>query len=401
MNPSTKIQAQHLTRQAIVYIRQSTPKQVQLNQESTRRQYQLVDRAHEWGWPRPLIKVIDEDLGLSGTSSHQRVGFQRLVAAISQDEVGLVLVTEISRLSRLNSDWHRVIELCAVFGTLIADAEGIYDPHDPNDRLLLGLKGTLYAAELHILRARMRENLLNKARRGELALRLPVGYRRLADGTVVLEPDEQVRHTLHLLFEKFKLLKSARAVQGYFLQNQLEMPRLVQQGPDKGQIIWVKPAYQMIQQVLTSPVYAGVFVYGRRKTQTNAGNPPQIQTRRIPIDEWDIVIPDIYPAYISYQQYQTNRQILQDNRYNFVKKGRGAPREGRGLLQGILVCGRCGRTMTPTYSSSSRPIVPAITAMFAAGNRSPMLPPYANHSQDIIWMRWLASYSCRRFNRRN
>lgn len=351
MNPSTKIQAQHLTRQAIVYIRQSTPKQVQLNQESTRRQYQLVDRAHEWGWPRPLIKVIDEDLGLSGTSSHQRLGFQRLVAAISQDEVGLVLVTEISRLSRLNSDWHRVIELCAVFSTLIADADGLYDPRDPNDRLLLGLKGTLYAAELHILRARMRENLLNKARRGELALRLPVGYRRLADNTVVLEPDEQVRHTLHLLFEKFKLLKSARAVQRYFLQNQLQMPRLIQRGLERGNIIWVKPTYQMVQQVLTSPVYAGVFVYGRRKTQTIAGDPPRTQTRRLPSDEWDIVIPDIYPAYIAYQQYQINRQILQDNRYNFVKKGRGAPREGRGLLQGILVCGRCGRAMTPTYSS--------------------------------------------------
>lgn len=351
MNPSTKIEAQHLSRQAIVYIRQSTPKQVQLNQESTRRQYQLVDRAHEWGWPRPLIKIIDEDLGLSGASSHQRLGFQRLVAAISQDEVGLVLVTEISRLSRLNSDWHRVIELCAVFGTLIADADGLYDPRDPNDRLLLGLKGTLYAAELHILRARMRENLLNKARRGELALRLPVGYRRLADNTVVLEPDEQVRHTLQLLFEKFKLLKSGRAVQRYFLQNQLEIPRLIQRGLDKGQIIWVKPTYQMIQQVLTSPVYAGVFVYGRRKTQSLAGDPPQIQTRRVPLDEWDIVIPDIYPAYISYGQYQTHRQILSDNQYNFRKKGQGAPREGRGLLQGIVVCGRCGRRMTPTYGA--------------------------------------------------
>jgi len=351
MNPSVKIQADHLSRQAIVYIRQSTPKQVQLNQESTRRQYQLVDRAHEWGWPRPLIKVIDEDLGLSGASSHQRLGFQRLVAAISQDEVGLVLVTEISRLSRLNSDWHRVIELCAVFSTLIADADGLYDPRDPNDRLLLGLKGTLYAAELHILRARMRENLLNKARRGELVLRLPVGYRRLVDNTVVLEPDEQVRHTLQLLFEKFKLLKSGRAVQRYFLQNQLQMPRLIQRGPDKGQIIWVKPAYQMIQQVLTSPVYAGVFVYGRRKTQTLAGDPPQTQTRLVPIDEWDIVIPDIYPTYISYEQYQTNRQILRDNQYNFQKKGQGAPREGRGLLQGIVVCGRCGRRMTPTYGA--------------------------------------------------
>jgi DNA invertase Pin-like site-specific DNA recombinase len=360
MNSSTKIQAQHLTRQAIVYIRQSTPRQVQLNQESTRRQYQLVDQAHQWGWPRPLIKVIDEDLGLSGASSHHRLGFQRLVAAISQDEVGLVLVTEISRLSRLNSDWHRVIELCAVFGTLIADADGLYDPRDPNDRLLLGLKGTLYAAELHILRARMRENLLNKARRGELALRLPVGYRRLADGTVILEPDEQVRHTLQLLFEKFKLLKSARAVQRYFLQNQINMPRLFQKGIDKGQIIWVKPTYQMIQQVLTSPVYAGVFVYGRRKTQTFAGDPPHTQTRPVPIDEWDIVIPDIYPAYISYEQYQINRQVLRDNLYNFQKKGQGAPREGRGLgapregrglLQGILVCGCCGRRMTPTYGS--------------------------------------------------
>jgi hypothetical protein len=160
MNPSTKIQAQHLSRQAMVYIRQSTPKQVQHNQESTRRQYQLVEQAHEWGWPRPLIKVIDEDLGLSGASSQHRLGFQRLVAAISQDEVGLV--TEISRLSRLNSDWHRVIELCAVFSTLIADGDGLYDPRDPNDRLLLGLKGTLHAAELHILQARMRENLLTK-----------------------------------------------------------------------------------------------------------------------------------------------------------------------------------------------------------------------------------------------
>lgn len=352
MNPSTKIQAHHLSRQAMVYIRQSTPRQVQLNQESTRRQYQLVEQAHEWGWPRPLIKVIDEDLGLSGASSHHRLGFQRLVATISQDEVGLVLVTEISRLSRLNSDWHRVIELCAVFSTLIADGDGLYDPRDPNDRLLLGLKGTLYAAELHILRARMRENLLNKARRGELALRLPVGYRRLADDTVVLEPDEQVRHILHLLFEQFKLLKSGRAVPAYFLKNQIKMPRLIQRGPDKGQIIWVKPTYIMIQQVLISPVYAGVFVYGRRQTQTIAGDPPQTRTRRVPSDEWDIVIPDIYPAYISYQQYQTNRQILQDNRYNFVKKGHGAPREGRGLLQGLLVCGRCGRRMTPTYSSN-------------------------------------------------
>jgi DNA invertase Pin-like site-specific DNA recombinase len=351
MTVSPKIQGHHLARQAVVYVRQSTPKQVQLNQESTRRQYQLADLAHAWGWPRPLIQTIDDDLGLSGASSHHRAGFQRLIAAISLGEVGLVLVTEISRLSRLNSDWHRVIELCAVFETLIADGDGLYDPREVNDRLLLGLKGTLFSAELHILRARMRDNLLNKARRGELALRLPVGYRRLREGTVVLEPDEQVRHTLHILFEQFSVLKSARAVQRYFLHHQLTMPRLIQCGLDYGRLVWVKPTYQMIQQVLTSPVYAGVFVYGRRKTQTVPGDPPQVHTHRLPLEEWDIAIPDIYPAYISYDQYLLNRQVLRDNQYNFEKKRHGAPREGRGLLQGLLICGRCGRRMTPNYGS--------------------------------------------------
>lgn len=346
-----KIQSHHLSRQALVYVRQSTLKQVQLNQESTRRQYQLADLAQAWGWPRPRVQVIDEDLGLSGASSHQRTGFQRLVAAISLGEVGLVLVTEVSRLSRLNSDWHRVIELCAVFETLIADDDGIYDPRDINDRLLLGLKGTLFSAELHILHARMRENLLHKARRGELALRLPVGYRRLHDGSVVQDPDEQVRQTLHILFEQFDILKSARAVQRYFLQHHLNMPRLIQDGINHGDLIWVQPTYQMIQQVLTNPVYAGVFVYGRRKTVATPGDPPQVHTHRLPLAEWEIVIPDIYPAYISYDQYVRNRQTLQDNQYNFVKKSHGAPREGRGLLQGRLLCGRCGRRMTPSYGA--------------------------------------------------
>jgi DNA invertase Pin-like site-specific DNA recombinase len=349
---SPKIQAHHLARQAVVYIRQSTPKQVQLNQESTRRQYQLADVAHDWGWPRPLIKVFDNDLGLSGASSYHRIGFQRLVSAISLGEVGLVLVTEVSRLSRLNSDWHRVIELCAVFETLIADGDGLYDPRDINDRLLLGLKGTLFSAELHILRARMHESLLNKARRGELALRLPVGYRRLHDGGVVLDPDEQVRHTLQILFEQFGHLQSARAVQRYFLQQQLPIPRLIQSGPDYGALTWVKPTYQMIHQILTNPVYAGVFVYGRRRKQIVPGDPPQAHVHRLPLEEWAIVVPDVYPAYLSFEQYQRNRQALRDNQYNFTKKSRGAPRIGRGLLQGLLICGRCGHRMTPSYGSS-------------------------------------------------
>lgn len=348
---SPKIEPRHLGLRAVVYVRQSTPRQVLTNQESTRRQYQLAERARQMGWPGPQVEVIDEDLGFSGASSHARTGFQRLVAAIGLGEVGLVLVTEVSRLSRRNSDWHRVIELCAVFRTLIADEDGVYSAQDPNDRLLLGIKGTLFAAELHILRARMRGNLLNKARRGELALRLPVGYRRLGDGTVALDPDEEVRETLARIFERFALLRNGRAVQRDFAEHGLKMPRLVQHGAEAGRIVWVRPTYQMIQQVLTSPVYAGVFVYGRRKQEVSPGDPPVVAERRRPVEEWDIVVPGTYPAYIDYDQYLVNRRHLRDNLYNFAAKGRGAPREGRALLQGLVVCGRCGRRMSVSHGS--------------------------------------------------
>jgi DNA invertase Pin-like site-specific DNA recombinase len=354
ISASPKLQPHHLRLQAIVYVRQSTQRQVLENQESTRRQYQLSERACQLGWPAPQVQVIDDDLGMSGASSHQRSGFQRLVATIGLGEVGMVLVTEVSRLSRRNSDWHRVIELCAVFRTLIADEDGIYDPQDPNDRLLLGVKGTLFAAELHILRARMRGNLLNKARRGELALRLPVGYRRLGDGSVVLEPEEEVRQTLARIFERFAVLRNARAVQRDLNKQHLRMPRLVQAGADAGKLLWVRPTYQMIQQVLTSPVYAGVFVYGRRKLEMIPGEPPTMNERRRPIEEWDIVVPGIYPAYLSYDQYLCNRQQLRDNMYNFAKKGRGAPREGGALLQGVMLCGRCGRRMTVSHGREYR-----------------------------------------------
>ena len=346
-----KIEPRHLMRRAIVYIRQSTPRQVQHNQESTRRQYQLAERAYQMGWAAPQVEVIDEDLGQSGANSHLRTGFQRLVAAIGLGEVGIILVTEVSRLSRRNSDWHRVIELCAVFRTLIADEDGVYCPQDPNDRLLLGVKGTLFAAELHILHARMRGNLLNKARRGELALRLPVGYRRLGDGTVVLDPDDEVRAVLIRIFERFALLRNARAVQRYLAEHGLKMPRLIQQGAEAGRIVWVRPTYQMIQQVLTSPVYAGVFVYGRRKQEVSPGDPPVVTNRRRPVDEWEIVIPGVYPAYLSHDQYLLNRRSLQDNLYNFAAKKPGAPREGRALLQGLVICGRCGRRMSVSHGS--------------------------------------------------
>ncbi|WP_145145859.1 recombinase family protein [Roseomonas gilardii] len=351
---SPKLEPRHLQRRAIVYVRQSTARQVLVNQESTRRQYQLAERARQMGWSAPQVEVIDEDLGLSGASSHARTGFQRLVAAIGLGEVGIVLVTEVSRLSRLNSDWHRVIELCALFQTLIADEDGLYCPQDPNDRLLLGVKGTLFAAELHILHARMRGNLLNKARRGELALRLPVGYRRLGDGTVVQDPDEAVRAALARIFERFAVLRNARAVQRHFAEHRLPMPRLIQQGAEAGRIVWVAPTYQMIQQVLTSPVYAGVFVYGRRRQEISPGDPPGVAVRRQPVEEWDIVVPGVYPAYLSHDQYLLNRRHLQDNLYNFTARRPGAPREGRALLQGLVVCGRCGRRMSVSHGSRYR-----------------------------------------------
>jgi DNA invertase Pin-like site-specific DNA recombinase len=357
MSHAAAIHPHQLSRTAVVYVRQSTAKQLVQHPESTRRQYQLAERAAALGWAYPRIQVIDDDLGQSGASSTGREGFQRLVTLISLGEVGLVMVTEVSRLSRLNSDWQRVLELCAVFETLIADDDGLYDPRDPNDRLVLGLKGTLFAAELHILRARMRGGLLTKARRGALALRLPVGYRRLRDGAVVLDPDEQVRATLETLFAQFALLKAARAVQRYFLAHELQMPRYIQTGLDAGHLVWVTPTYQMIQQVLTNPVYAGLFVYGRRSEQVQPSADPSAPLRthlhRLAETDWAIVVPGIYPAYISPAQYATNRQMLRDNLYNFAQRRMGAPREGPALLQGRLVCGRCGRRMTVSYGADS------------------------------------------------
>jgi DNA invertase Pin-like site-specific DNA recombinase len=216
MSTPSKVEPRHQRLQALVYIRQSTPQQVLNNLESTRRQYDLVDRARRMGWPDANIHVIDDDLGLSGAASQQRGGFQRLVAAIGLGEVGIVLVTEVSRLSRCNSDWHRVIELCAVFHTLIACEDGVYDPQSPNDRLLLGVKGMLFAAELPILQARIHGALLNKARRGELRVILPVGYRRRPDSVAILDPDEAVRRAVSLVFERFAVLRNGWTVQCTF-----------------------------------------------------------------------------------------------------------------------------------------------------------------------------------------
>jgi DNA invertase Pin-like site-specific DNA recombinase len=349
MTAHFKVEGRHLRLLALVYIRQSTPQQVHNNQESTRRQYELAQRARQMGWPDTAVRVIDEDLGTSGARSQNRTGFQRLVASIGMGEVGIVLVTEVSRLSRLSSDWHRVIELCAVFRTLIADEDGVYDAQNPNDRLLLGVKGTLFAAELHILRARMHGALLNKAQRGELAVALPVGYRRRADGVVEQDPDEAVRLAVDTVFERFSALGNARGVLRHFIDNGLRLPRIVQAGPEKGQAVWVRPAYSMIHRMLSNPAYAGAFVYGRVRRDVAAGDPPTAVERRLPIEEWAIVVQGVYPAFISYDRFLANRQKLKANRYNFAAKGRGAARAGAALLQGLVQCGRCGHQMGVSY----------------------------------------------------
>src|SRR3954470_15648584 len=301
---SPKIEPRHLRLAAVVYVRQSTPQQLQNNQESTRRQYGLAERARQMGWPETAVRVIDDDLGMSGASSQGRMGFQRLVAATGMGEVGIVLVTEVSRLSRLNSDWHRVIELYAVFRTLIADEDGIYDAQNPNDRLLLGVKGTLFAAELHILQARMRGALLSKARRGELAVALPVGYRRRPDGAVVQDPDEAVRLAVAAVSERFAALGTARAVLRHFAGNGLAFPRLAQAGPEAGRIAWVRPRYGMIHRMLANPAYAGAFVYGRCRQEVSAGDPPAVAERRLPPEEWAIVVQGVYPGYVSYDTFR-------------------------------------------------------------------------------------------------
>jgi DNA invertase Pin-like site-specific DNA recombinase len=286
---------------------------------------------------------------MSGASSQHRAGFQPLVASIGMGEVGIVLVTEVSRLSRLSSDWHRVIELCAVFRTLIADEDGVYDAQNPNDRLLLGVKGTLFAAELHILQARMHGALMNKARRGELAVALPVGYRRRPDGTVVQDPDDAVRLAVAMVFERFAALGNARAVLRHLADHGLKLPRVLQAGPEKGQAVWVRPAYGMVSRILNNPAYAGAFVYGRRRQEAAVGAPPTMVERSVAPEEWAIVVQGVYPAYIGSDTFLSNRLKLRANLYNFAAKGRGAARVGTALLQGLVHCGRCGRQMGVSY----------------------------------------------------
>jgi len=350
-SPLAKVQPRHLERLAVVYVRQSSTRQVLENIESTQLQYSLRERAVALGWLLSRVLVIDEDLGLSGQSIEGRAGFQRLLAEVGLEHVGIVLGIEMSRLARSCKDWHQLLELCALFGTLLGDADGVYDPRDYNDRLLLGLKGTMSEAELHILRGRLDAGKRNKARRGEYFNHAPIGYLREQDG-FVLEPDAQARGVVALIFDKFAELGSVAAVLRYLNAHRLQVGMREHCGPSRGQLVWKRPNNATLQNMLHHPIYAGAYVYGRRKTDLRrrvAGKPGSGRGWAT-ADQWQVLLHDRLPAYITWEQYVANQGQLRENSVRF---GSGAPR-GRALLAGRVVCGRCGRRMKASYAGRSK-----------------------------------------------
>jgi DNA invertase Pin-like site-specific DNA recombinase len=345
---SEKVQGRHRDRQAVVYVRQSTLRQVEQNQESTRLQYALVERALRLGWARERVEVIDDDLGRSGASTANRPGFQRLVAEVGLGHVGLVLGIEMSRLARSCRDWHQLLEICALFDTLIADTDGVYDAGLFNDRLLLGLKGTMSEAELHILKARMLEGRRAKAQRGELFFNLPRGYVCGRAGEIVLDSDEQVQATVRLVFDTFERRCSINGVLSYLVSHNIQLPFRTRSGSAKGELEWHAPNRYTLSEMLRSPLYAGAYAYGRRGDRSGA-SPGRRSANRLVADT-AVLLKGRLPAYISWETYERNVQQVAANRSEHC----GIPRGGPALLAGLVVCGRCGQRMAAQYPNSGR-----------------------------------------------
>jgi DNA invertase Pin-like site-specific DNA recombinase len=332
--PSHKVLPAHLDKRAVVYVRQSTPQQVAEHRESADLQYQLVRRAVELGWPEPRVLVIDEDQGKSGQSADNRPGFQRLLAEISLGHVGLVLGREMSRLARSCKDWYQLLELCGLFHVLLADADGVYDPAEFNDRLLLGLKGTMSEAELHVLKTRMHHGRLNKARRGELFTCVPVGYVRPPGGGIALDPDEQVRAVVRLVFAKFAELGTVSAVHAYLAAHDVRVGLRAYKGPDKGTLVWHRPRRRTVYAILRHPIYAGAYAYGRHLCVRGSRS-----RRHAPPGEWVCLIRDKVPAYVTWDEHQANLRRLRENA--LYRGGHRPTGRTPTLLNGIVRCGRC------------------------------------------------------------
>jgi DNA invertase Pin-like site-specific DNA recombinase len=350
-----KVTAEHLKRAAYLYVRQSTLRQVFENTESTERQYALRQRAMALGWPSDRIVVIDNDLGQSGASAADREGFQKLVSEAGMGRAGIVLGLEVSRLARNCSDWHRLLEICAMRNTLILDEDGLYDPANFNDRLLLGLKGTMSEAELHMIHARCQGGLLNKAQRGELKMELPVGFVYDGQNHVVLDPDRQVQQALRVFFEAYDRAGTACGVVKYFQTQGLLFPCRLLRGANKGDLVWSKLGHSRTLQILHNPRYAGAFVYGRTCTKV-----PNCDSRHIlPQEQWRVLIMGAHAGYITWQQYEENRRRLRACAQAYGgERRRGPPGEGPALLQGLAVCGRCGQRMTVRYHQRCGRLVP-------------------------------------------
>jgi len=353
-----KIQPDHLERQAFIYVRQSTLVQVRDNTASKARQYDLVQRALTLGWPRERITVIDQDQGHSGASVVGRDGFQLLVSEVGLSHAGAVLSLEVSRLARSCSDWYRLIEICALSHTLVVDEEGVYDPNQYNDRLLLGFKGTMSEAELHWLHSRLQGGKLEKAQKGELRFRPPTGFIFDALGHMIRDPDEQVQQALQLVFDLFDQYHSALAVVQHFNTQGLLFPTRFWGGIRDGELTWQPLQNGRVLAILHNPAYAGAYVYGKTKTRTKVlpGETSRIKgrTRQIKPDAWPIILKEVHPSYISWEQFLSHQLQLEDNRTWQPEEQRGAVRNGAALLQGILVCGHCGRRMSVRYLQNGR-----------------------------------------------
>ncbi len=354
MNDDEKVCKHHLARKAYLYVRQSTLRQVLEHEESLRRQYQLRENARLLGWPEEQIEVIDCDLGLSGASA-DREGFQRLVAEVGLGKAGLVMGLEVSRLARNSTDWHRLLEICALTETLILDEDGLYDPQQFNDRLLLGLKGTLSEAELHVIRARLQGGIRNKARRGELRTPLPIGFVYDDTGKVILDPDQQVQETIRLFFRTFRRIGTALGAVKFFERQNLVFPKR----PLWSQrtVEWGKLDFSTAWRLLGNPRYAGIYFFGATR-QRRLPNGRGILTRR-PREEWIAYQEAAHPGYLSVEEYEENLQQLAQNGRRVGADHRSTVREGPALLQGLVLCGRCGRHMTTHYHRRGEALAPS------------------------------------------
>jgi len=343
----SKITVEHLRQSAVLYIRQSTSQQLRDHQESTQRQYQLTHRLTSLGWNAGQIVVIDEDRGISGTGRQNRPGFRRLLSLITEQKVGIVLGLEMSRLARNSKDWHDLFEVCGIYQVLIADEDGIFETSDPNDRLVLGLKGIISEMELHTMKVRLERGRFNKAERGELFHDVPVGYVKNADGLPELDPDESARETIHTVFRQFELVGSAHGLFHYLIEHGIRLPFR----DAAGQLTWRLASKTGVGELIKHPLYAGAYGYGRKKRYVGR-NAVASGRKWLPPEQWKVFIKDRFPAYITWEQYEANQQVLRNNDHRADRTG--PARSGMALLAGIVFCGSCGRRLSPCYGSNGR-----------------------------------------------